>query len=115
MLRNAFEAMATEETLAARNGGGKLSATGTVTASGDTTLIAGVGGQSIVLYWIIAITDPDETTSPLIIIKASGGTEYYRVYAIAHWEPFTLPVGEGLIVNLGGASTVAVTAHYEMV
>lgn len=115
-LRNAFADLAQEPTLAARNGGGKLPATDTITASGDTSFIAAPGvGSFILLYWISAITDPDLSTSPLIIVKASGGTEYYRVFAVAHWEPFILPDNEALIINLSHASSVAVTAHYTIV
>lgn len=115
-LRNAFEEMATEATIAERYGGGKSAATATLTASGDNTVIAAPGvGSQIKLYWVSAITDPDQSTSPLIIVKASGGTEYYRVYAVAHWEPFLLPDNEALIVNLQTNSNVAFTAHYEVI
>ena len=115
-LRNAFADLALEETLAARNGGGKLAATATVTAGGDTTLIAAPGvGSQIRIFWVSAITDPDQATSPIITIKSSGGTEYYRVFAVAHWEPFTLPDNEALVITLQHASSVAVTIHYDVI
>lgn len=102
-----------------RFGGGPqdlLAATATVTASGNTTVIAAPGVDSAIkFYWVSAVNDPDEATTPLIIFKASGGTEYYRLYAVAHWQPFTLPENEGLIVNLSGTASVAVTVHYEIV
>lgn len=99
-----------------RFAGGLTPATATVTASGDTTVIGTPGvGQAIKIYWVTAINDPDQATNPLIIIKAAGGTEYYRSFAIAHWEPFTLPTNTALVVNLSDAGSVAVTVHYKVV
>lgn len=112
-LRNAFADLATEDTLAARNGGGKLASTTTVTTSGDTTLIASPGlGFALKLFWVSAITDPDSDVSPLIIIKWDGGSELYRVYAVAHWEIFTGPEDTALVINLSEDADVAVTIHY---
>lgn len=114
-LQNAFADLALDATLQNRYGGGKTPVTSTVTASGDNELIAAPGvGSHIRLFWVSAITDPDQSTSPLIIFKSSGGTEYYRVFAVAHWELFDLPDNESLIVNLQHNSSVAVTVHYDI-
>jgi hypothetical protein len=103
-------------TVVERFGGGLTSVTATVTASGDTIVDAAPGvGFKIKLYWVTAITDPDQATAPLSIIKANGGTEYYRAFAVAHWEPFTLPENTALVVNLSEVSSVAVTVHRKIV
>lgn len=91
-----------------------------VSASGDTTIDAAPGaGFAIEFEWVTAITDPDASTNPRIIIKSSGGTEYYRVFAVAHRETFRLPENQALVVNLNtavSASTpVAVTVHRRIV
>lgn len=117
-LRNAFEDLATELTLAERFGGGLTPVTATVTAAGDTTIDPAPGiGNAIKFYWVTAITDPDSASNPLIIIKDGAGTEYYRVYALAHWEPFLLPDNTALICNLSAAtpSGVAITIHRKIV
>ncbi|PTL55748.1 hypothetical protein [Paraconexibacter algicola] len=103
---------ATEATLAGRYAGGKLAAVATVTASGDTTIVTPAAGKAIRLYWITAINDPDEATSPLIRVSL-GSSEVYRGYAISHWEVFTGATNAPLTVNLSGAASVAVTAHYQ--
>lgn len=115
-LENAFGSLALDATLVERYGGGKTSATGTATASGDTTMVAAPGvGFAIKLYWVTAITDPDESTAPVIIVKASGGSEYYRAAAVSHWEPFQLPANTALIINLSQVSSVPWTVHYKTV
>lgn len=105
---------ATESTLSNRYSGGKTAVGATVTASGDTTIVTAGGAQVLTLYWISAINDPDEATSPLIKVKI-GTTEVYRGYALAHWEKFVGAAGNNLIINLDGAASVAVTAHYTLV
>lgn len=102
---------ALEVTQPSRYGGGKTPVTATVTASGDNTILTPGTGNKIQLYWISAINDPDDSTSPLIKIKL-GGVELYRVYAIAHWEIFTGPTNGALVINLDSTAAVAVTAHY---
>lgn len=97
--------------LSSRFGGGKSAAVATVTASGDTTILTPTAGMALTVYWISAINDPDETTTPLVKVKI-GSTEIYRAYAVAHWEPFTGAVNASLVINLDGAASVAVTAHY---
>ncbi len=97
-----------------RYSGGKTAATATVTASGDTTVITPAAGNAIRVFWVSAINDPDETTTPLIKVKI-GSTEIYRGYAIAHWEIFAGAADETVVVNLSGlvVNGVAVTIHYE--
>jgi hypothetical protein len=120
-LRNAFEELATEPTLEAvlnaleyRYSGGKVPATETVTASGDTTVLTPATGQAIRLFWVSAIADPDAVAPPLITVKL-GALECYRAYAIAHWEVFEGAVDAALVVNLSEAADVAVTVHYQEV
>jgi len=98
--------------LVARYGGGKQVFTGTVTSSGDTTLITPGSGNAIRLFWVTAINDPDDSSTPLITIKL-GASEVYRTYALAHWEVFVGAADESLVCNLDGAGDVAVTVHYE--
>ncbi len=90
--------------------GGKTAVCTTVTANGNTTIYTPTSGKSVRLYWVSAINDPDEVLNPLIKISI-GATEFYRGYAIAHWEVFTGAVNDALIVNLSNAASVAVTAH----
>lgn len=92
--------------------GGKTAVVATVTASGDTTVHTPASGKAIRLYWISAITDPDQATTPLIKVLI-GTTEYYRVFAVAHWEVFEGAADQVLKINLSEASSVAVTAHIE--
>lgn len=95
---------------ASRYAGGKTAVVATVTASGDTTVHTPAVGKRIRVFWVYAIADPDDGVTPLIKVKL-GTTEIYRCYAVAHWEVFTGGVNEALVVNLGGASNVAFTAH----
>ena len=104
-------ALESQQALINRYGGGKTPIVFTVTAAGDTTIHTPDSGKAIRLFWITAVNDPDEATSPLI--KVTLTDEIYRVYALAHWEVFEGAVNDPLIINLGGAASVAVTAHIE--
>ncbi len=97
--------------LTARFGGGKSALTTTVTNSGDTTVLTPDVGKALTVYWVSAIVDPDQATTPLIKVKL-GTTELYRVYVLAHWEPFTGAVNVALVINLQTNSEVSVTIHY---
>lgn len=110
--QNPIAGYALDATVGNRYSGGKTTVTATVTASGDTTVLSPALGNAIRLYWVSAINDPDEASSPLIIIKI-GSTELYRVFAVAHWEVFEGVADEDLVVNLSGTGSVAFTAHYE--
>lgn len=103
--------------LGERYAGGLTPVVATLTASGDTEIDPAPGpGLAIKFYWITAINDPDESSNPLIKIKAgAGGVEYYRQYALAHWEPFVLPANTALVGNLSEAGSVAVTVHRKIV
>lgn len=118
-LRNAFENVSTEtkqdvgNTLVGyRYAGGKLAATAQVTASGDTTLITPATGKALRVFWVSAINNPDQSSTPRMIFKL-GTTEIYRAYALAHWEVFTGTVNQPLVVNLNQGGDVAVTVHYQ--
>lgn len=95
-----------------RYGGGKSAYAGTVSASGDTDVITPAGGNAIRVFWVYALGDPDNATSPLITVSI-GATSIYAGYALAHWEIFEGAADEPVTVNLGSAETVAVTIHYE--
>lgn len=103
--------LAKDATLSARYAGGKQAAVATVTASGDTTLVTPAAGKAVRLFWVSAINDPDESTTPLIRVLL-GAQEVYRGYAVSHWEVFTGAVNQPLTINLSGPASVAVTAHY---
>lgn len=92
--------------------GGKTPVCATVTDAGDTVVHTPAAGNAIRLYWVSAINDPDESTTPLIKISI-GALECYRAFAVAHWEPFEGEPDEELVVNLSAAGVVAVTAHIE--
>lgn len=92
-----------------RYGGGKTPVNFTVTASGDTTIHTPASGKAVVLYSISAITDPDESTTPLIKVLI-GATEVRRGHAISGWEISTGAADAVLKINLSGASSVSGTA-----
>lgn len=92
-----------------RYGGGKTAVNFTVTASGDTTIHTPTSGKYVRLYSITAITDPDESTTPLIKVLL-GSTEVRRGYAISGWEISDGAVNDVLKINLSGASSVSGTA-----
>jgi len=99
--------------LAARFGGGKSVHTQTVAASGDTTVLTPASGKRLAVYWIAAIPDPNNETTPLIIVKWSvSGDELYRSYAVVHWEELIGATDEPLVVNLSAAVSTPVTIHY---
>lgn len=104
--------LAKEATQLRRLGGGKIPVCNTVVASGDTTIHTPAAGKAIRLYWISAINNPVAESSTVISVRI-GSTEYYRVYALAHWEVFTGGVDESLIINLSSSGSVQVTAHIE--
>lgn len=106
------EAFALESTLANRYGGGKIPVTASVTASGSTVVYDPAPGNAVRVFWVTAITDPDDILSPLIRILI-GSTEIYRGYAIAHWEVFEGLANENLVVDLSQAASVAFTAHIQ--
>lgn len=106
------DGLALEATQQRRWGGGKTPVCATVTASGDTVVHSPAAGKAVRLWWVLAVNDPDEATSPLIKVSI-GALECYRGYAIAHWEPFEGAAGEDVVVNLSGAASVAVTLHLE--
>ena len=113
-LRNAFEEVSTEATLANRFGGDKEAATAFVTSLGSTTILTPAAGKKLRVYWVSAINSPTEPTTPLIQVGFVGADDYlYAAYAIAHWEIFEGEVDQPLEVNLDGSGAVAVTVHYE--
>lgn len=119
VLKNAFENLAVESKqdaqivrLTNRYGGGKTPVCATVTASGDTDIHTPAAGMAVRLFWVSAINDPDEATTPLVKVLL-GATEVYRAYAVAHWEVFEGGADEPLTINLSAAASVAVTAHIE--
>lgn len=117
----AFSAEATAEALLGlaigdlanneRDQGGLIPLTATVTSAGDTTLLTPSPGSQIKVMWAYAVNDPDQATTPVVAFKF-GSTEFYRVFAVSHWEPFTGAVDEPLVVNLSDAGSVAITVHY---
>lgn len=114
-LQNAFGDLALDATLVqvlgGRYSGGKSAVTATATSSGDTTVYTPTAGKKVRLYWISCINDPDSSLTPLVKVKL-GSAEFYRGYAIAHWEVFDGATNAALIVNLDEAGSVSITAHY---
>lgn len=108
---------ATEATVGNRYAGEKTPVPFSVTTIGDTEIVAAPGVNfAIKLWWAYALGDPGEDTSPLIRIMADGGSpEFYRGYAISHWEPFTLPEDTALVVNLSENAKVDGTVHVSTV
>mgnify|MGYP006138002335 FL=1 len=95
-----------------RFGGGKTPVPFTVTASGDTTIHTPASGKAIRLFSIDALTDPDQSTTPLIKVLI-GSTEKIRGHAIGKWEIFTGAADEVLKINLSEGSSVSGTAYIE--
>ncbi len=85
---------------------------GTVTASGDTTVITPTSGKAIRVFWVSIQPDPDTDPTPRsrLLIGANGK---YRVYFTQHKERFDGAADEAVIINLSAAGTVAVTIHFE--
>ncbi len=105
---------AIEATQAKRYGGGKLTKTAQVTASGNTTILTPAAGKFVRLYWVGAINDPDQSVSPRIRVGFDGAADYlYSGYAVAHWEVFDGAVNQAVVVNLDQAGDVAATVHYQ--
>lgn len=102
--------LALDSTLQNRYGGNKTPIVQTVTSSGNTIVHTPASGKRIVLYWVSAINDPDQSSAPLIKISI-GSLECYRTYAVAHWEIFIGEIDASLVVNLSEAASVALTAH----
>jgi hypothetical protein len=105
--------LAKEVTLQSRNGGGKSAFAGSVTSIGDNTIVTPPAGQSVKVFWVYTLTNPDSPTT-LITVKL-GAVPIYTSYGIAHWEPFVGAPNGPLIINLSAASNVAVTVHYTFV
>lgn len=97
-----------------RYGGGKTAVNFTVTAAGDTTIHTPASGKAVVLYSITALTDPDQSTTPLIKVLI-GSTEVRRGYAVSGWEISTGAADEVLKINLDGTSSVSGTAFIKEV
>lgn len=120
-LQNAFADLALDATVAARYGdytSVTLIPLGIdISSAGDTDLIAAPGvGNQIEIFWVSAIADPDGSQSPRIIIKDGAGTEYYRTFAVSHWQRFLLPDNSKLVGNLSaGGTPVSITIHYRIV
>lgn len=95
-----------------RFGGGKTPVPFTVTASGDTTIHTPASGKAIRLFSIDALTDPDQSTTPLIKVLI-GTNEKLRGHALGKWEIFTGAADEVLKINLSEASSVSGTAILE--
>ena len=109
---NLADIKADTDNIVKRYEGGKTAVVASVAASGDTTIYTPATGKAIKLYWIYAMNDPDQTTTPLIKISI-GTTELYRAYSIAHWEIFEGAANEALKINLDKAGSVAITCHLE--
>ena len=109
--------LATEETIATiadalsnRWGGGKTAVPFTVTTLGDNTIHTPASGKAIRLFSMTAITDPDQTTTPLIRVLFDA-TEVSRGYVISGWEIREGAADEPLVINLSEASSVSGTAY----
>lgn len=97
-----------------RYAGGKSALTAAVSASGTTTLLAPPAGKRIVVYWVSAMSDPNQSSVPDISINL-GAQSLYRVWAAAHWEPFTGAVDAPLTVTLDVGVKTLFTVHYELI
>jgi len=93
-----------------------LTATGTRSASGTTTVVAAPGaGQKLRLHHLAAITIPDASTFPVLVFRGSGGTEVERGFAVGvtpRLYLLELPENEGLEFVTNAAAQVEFTVHY---
>lgn len=100
--------------LANKYGGGKSAYAGVIQTSGDNVVITPSLGNSIRVFWVSFIPDPDNVSNPVVTVKI-GESPIYVGYAMAHWEIFEGGVDESVVVNLETAQPVAVTIHYQEV
>lgn len=121
-LRNAFENVSTETTLAAqksnldfRYSGGKLSYASVISTSGNNVVITPTVGKSVRIFWVAFIPNSDNASANLVTVKFTAGATLYVGYALAHWEVFTGAVNDTVTVNLQNAQSVAVTIHYQLI
>lgn len=74
--------------------------------------ITPAAGNALRLWWVSAIADPDNATSPSVRV-ALGATEVYRAPAVAHRQRFDGAADQTLTVTVVGTGDVDVTIHYE--
>lgn len=85
--------------------------TATIDSSTPMT-ITPAAGNALRLWWVSAIADPDNATSPSVRV-ALGATEVYRAPAVAHRQRFDGAADQTLTVTVVGTGDVDVTIHYE--
>lgn len=119
---NAFGALSLEATQAAirsdldeRYSGGKTAYATTVTNAGVNSLIVPTTGKALRVVWVSAIPSPTAGANRLQFKFSGGGTPFYEAYAVAHWEVFTGPVNQPLLLVTETADPVSVTVHYREV
>ncbi len=96
-----------------------LSATNTISSSGDTTVISAVAGKQIVITYLAI---QNESANPTTIIYKKGSTPIGRVFGQNQGDgiavPFDsnheykLPVNTAFVINLSGANTCGYTIFY---
>ncbi len=85
-----------------------------LSTAGDNDFITPTAGKSVRVLWVSAIPSSDNTAANLVQVKfGTGGTPFYTVYAVGHWEVFEGAVDQHVFVNLANTQPVAVTVHYE--
>lgn len=93
--------------------GEKSAYAGTITASGNTLLVAPSAGKRLRVVWVSAIPSPDNANANRVRFKfGSDGDALYESYAVAHWEAFDGLADEAFYINAQTAEAVSVTVHY---
>lgn len=100
-------------------------ATGTVSSSGDSPIVAVPGGQKIRLFHISFVPDPGSSNDVVVIVKI-GAAEKYTWRCNKAGSGFSRSPksgqgwvagadGEDLILNLSAAESVSWNAEYDLV
>jgi hypothetical protein len=124
-LRNAFEDLATEDSLAhVKNRFAPALRTTeavSVAAAGDNTVKTPAAGKRLRVHWVGLSTSQDNTAETLATVKfGPAGTARYlwnmgNPGGFSHWETLEGAVNEALVVGLSVAQPVQVNVTYEEV
>jgi len=90
----------------------------TITAAGDTTLVAGVGGQQIRVVGINLSISGNTGYEVVPRLKDSAGGTSVAVAPMGvenDYFPFSLPVGLGLVFHIDDPVEVKITLTYTQV
>lgn len=122
-LRNAFENLALESTLAHTKNkfepGVRTTQAFSISTIGDNIIVTPALGNFIRLHWIGLSTSENNSAETITTVKFGAGGVARYIWnmgvpgAFMHWESIDGGVDESLIVNLSTAQTVKVNTTFE--